>query len=65
MVRKFKFEARKTYKTEYNADSAVTKAGFADLRYFVMKTDDGRFFPVFVGQEAATRGVHFQFHVVG
>lgn len=64
MNRKIQFDARKTYKTEANADAAVVKAGFADLRYFIME-QAGRFFPVFVGQEAAHRGVHFHFHVVG
>lgn len=65
MVRKIKFEARKTYKTESTADAAVLKAGYQDLRHFIMKSDDGRFFPVFVGEEAVQRGVHFNFHVVG
>lgn len=65
MVRKFKIETGKTYKSEQTADAAVTKAGFQDLRYFIMKSDDDRFFPVFVGQEAVQRGAHFQFNVVG
>lgn len=65
MQRKFKFEVTKSYANEANVDKAVNKAGFSDLRHFIMKTDDGRFFPVFVGQEAVHRGVHFQFHVVG
>lgn len=65
MTAKFTFEATKTYATEANADKAVAKKGFSDIRHFMMKTDDGRFFPVFVGQAAVSRGVHFHFHVVG
>lgn len=64
MNRKFEINVNKTYATEVNADKAVAKAGFSDLRHFMMKTDDGRFYPVFVGQNAAQRGVHFQFNVV-
>lgn len=65
MNRKFDIVATKTYATEVNADKAVAKAGFSDLRHFMMQTADGRFYPVFVGQDAAQRGVHFQFNVVG
>jgi len=63
--RKFKIAASKTYATEENADKAVAKVGFEDIRHFMMQTSDGRFFPVFVGQEAVTAGVHFHFNVVG
>lgn len=63
--RKFKIEASKTYATEINADKAVAKAGFENLRYFMMKTDEGRFFPVFVGNDAINACVHFHFNVVG
>jgi hypothetical protein len=65
MNRKFDIVASKTYASEQNADKAVAKAGFSDLRHFVMLTEDGRFYPVFVGQEAMQRGVQFQFNVVG
>lgn len=64
MKRKIQFEPRKTYKSIDNVDAAVEKAGFSDLRYFVMG-QAGRFFPVFVGIEAVHRGVHFSFNVVG
>ena len=65
--RKFKFETKtsKTYASEANADKAVANAGFSDLRHFMMQDDAGRFFPVFVGQDAVHAGVHFHFHVVG
>ena len=65
MIRKFNIFAAKTYKTEQNADVAVTKAGFSDLRYFIIKSEDNRYFPVFVGQEAVQRGVHFHYNIVG
>lgn len=65
MNRKFDIVATKTYATEVNADKAVAKAGFSDLRHFMMQAADGRFYPVFVGQEAAQRGVQFHFNVVG
>ena len=48
MNRKFEINVNKTYATESNADKAVAKAGFEDIRHFMMKTDDGRFYPVFV-----------------
>lgn len=63
--RKFKIQATKTYATEENADKAVSQKNFSDLRYFIMKNEENRFFPVFVGEAAAQRGVHFHFHVIG
>lgn len=65
MSAKFKIEITKTYATEANADAAVAKKGFSDLRHFMMRTEDGRFFPVFIGEAAMQRGVHFHFHIVG
>ena len=62
--RKFEVTATKTYATEATADKAIAKAGFQDLRDFIMKTPDGRVYPVFVGQESAQRGVHFRFNVI-
>lgn len=64
MNRKFEVTATKTYATEANADKAVAQAGFQDIRHFIVRAPDGRFYPVFVGQEAAQRGVHFRFNVV-
>jgi hypothetical protein len=64
MNRKFEVTATKTYATEANADKAVAQAGFQDIRHFIVRAADGRFYPVFVGQEAAQRGVHFRFNVV-
>lgn len=63
----------KTYATAANALKAVEKLlGSPDepnnkgLRYFVMQNDDGRFFPVFIGEIALQRGIHFiGFNIVG
>lgn len=68
MARMFKLEANKTYATEANAIKAVEKkypeAGDDGLTYFLQRTEDGRFFPVFVGERALQRMVHFHFNVV-
>lgn len=67
MARQFKFEETKTYATEANVVKAVEKkfpeADGDGLRYFIMPTSDGRFFPVFVGERCMQFGVHFHFHV--
>lgn len=65
----------KTYKTEANAIKAVeaklgtgdtsTKAFPAGLRYMVVKTEEGRYYPLFIGESAVHAGVHFHFNVVG
>lgn len=65
MTREFQIEAPKTYKTKENARKAVSKLGAERLRHFIMSNDEGRFFPVFVGQEALQAGIHFHFNVVG
>lgn len=58
------FKVTKTYATKVNAvKAAEAKYGQHDLRYFIMPTDDGRFFPVFLGEAAVQAGVHFDFHV--
>ena len=65
MTREFEIVTTKTYKTVENARKAVMNAGFEDLRHFMMTNTAGRFFPVFVGQDAVQRGVHFHFNIVG
>lgn len=65
MTRKFQIEPTKTYATEANADAAVAKKNFSELRHFMMTTKEGRWFPVFVGEVAIQAGVHFHFNVVG
>jgi len=61
-----KFEATKTYATKENAIKAVEQkyAKVDQLRYFIMPTPEGRFYPIFVGTQAIDLGVHFHFHVV-
>lgn len=58
----------KTYATEANAIKAVEKrfpeSDDDGLRYIIMRTPDGRFYPVFIGTSAVHAGVHFHFHVV-
>ena len=58
----------KTYATAANAVKAVEKVfprcDDDGLRYILQRTDDGRYFPVFVGTRAVERRVHFHFHVV-
>lgn len=65
MARLIKLEATKTYATEQNAIRAVEKVfGNSNIRFFVVKTAEDRFYPVFVGQEAVSAGAHFHFSVV-
>lgn len=56
----------KTYATAQNAQRAVDKVfpDEPDLRYIIMLTPDGRFYPVFIGTSAVHAGVHFHFNVV-
>lgn len=59
-------EPVKTYATEANAIKAFEKkCGNRDVRYFIMPTKDGRFFPVAIGEKAIQEMVHFYFNVVG
>lgn len=60
---KFKYKSNVTYATEENADAAVKRKEFDDLRYFLMPTEEGRWFPIFVDREAPNRGVHFHYHI--
>lgn len=68
MAKLITIEANKTYATEANAVKAVEKkfpaVGNDNLRYFIQRTADGRFFPIFIGQAAAQAGAHFHFNVV-
>lgn len=65
MNREFQVTAVKTYATADNARKAVAKKGFEGYRHFLMQNEEGRWFPVFVGQEALQNGVHFHFNIVG
>lgn len=64
-TREFTIIAPKTYATKKNAQKAVAKVGAENIRHFYMTGEDGRWFPVFVGQEAMQAGIHFHFNVVG
>ncbi len=66
-MKQIKITPIRTYATAENAKKAVEKkfSDVLDLRWFMMTSDDGRFFPVFIGQSALQAGVHFHFNVVG
>jgi hypothetical protein len=56
----------KTYATAANAENAALRVfGKTDLRYLIAVTNEGRFYPVFIGEEAGRAMVHFHFSVVG
>lgn len=68
MARLMNLQWNKSYATEANAIKAVEKK-FPEsqndgLTYFLQRTNDGRFFPVFVGERALHAMVHFHFNVV-
>lgn len=68
MAKQIVIQPTRTYASEANVLRALDRAGLtrhADLRFFIMRHDDGRYFPVFVGQSAVDRGVHFHFNVIG
>lgn len=65
MNREFQITAPKTYATKENARKAVAKTGCEGYRHFYMQTEEGRWFPMFVGLEALQAGVHFHWNVVG
>jgi len=61
-------EPTRTYATVENVHKAVarviTNPALANLRYMVQQHTDGRFFPLFVGQESVQAGIYFHFNVV-
>lgn len=67
MARMILMETTKTYSSEANAIRAVEKKypKIDDgLRYFIVRNEHGRYFPVFVGESAIEMGVHFDFKVI-
>lgn len=65
MARKIELTPVRTYATEKNAIAAVDKKiGRPELIYFIHRTPENRYFPVFVGQDALSAGIHFHFNVV-
>ena len=69
MPRLIEIKPCKTYKTPLQATIAVNKKFTTlesdNLRYFIHQHTDGRYFPVFIGVECMTYGVHFHFNVIG
>ena len=67
MAKHIKLTPNKTYKTVENAIKAVEKkypeSDDDGLTYITHQSDDGRFFPVFIGMRAVQAMVHFNFHV--
>jgi hypothetical protein len=61
-------EPGKTYATAENArravDKKVTNPALANLRYMIVQHTDGRFYPLFIGMQAAEAGMHWHFNVV-
>lgn len=65
MTVQFVPKPRKTYATEAGAKAAVEKLfGKTSFRYMVVCTAEGRFYPIFIGQEAMQVIFH-GFTVVG
>ena len=64
-------EANKTYATKANAIKAVQKVcgpnhdhfGSADVRYVVLQNEEGRWFPLFIGESAIQHMLHRHFNI--
>jgi hypothetical protein len=69
MARLVTLTPNKTYATKANAVKAVEKkfpdANDDGLTYIMFTADDGRFYPVFLGERSLQAGVQFHFHVAG
>jgi len=69
-IKQIKLTPAKTYKTEANAIKAIEAVYGpvndlnSGLRFVMMTTAEGRFFPIFIGNSAIEEGVHFNFCVV-
>lgn len=66
MATEVKFLTKKTYATRANARAAVARVipPTTDLRFFIHQNEEGRYLPVFLGEQAVQLGVHFHFSVV-
>lgn len=66
MTRLVNITPTKTYANEKNAVRAVEKifGPESELRYVMMRTEENRVFPLFIGNSAIMAGVHFHFNVV-
>lgn len=66
----YEIEPVRTFASKKNAIATVNKAfagaiaGKTNYRYFIHQSEEGRFFPVFIGQGSIQAGVHFKFNVI-
>lgn len=69
MATEVKLTSNKTYATKANMEKAIAKyprvSDDPDLRYLTMVDENGRYYPVFLGERAIQAGVHFLFCVAG
>lgn len=66
MAHLVEIESQKTFATKANCIKAVEKLNVASkIRYIIVRDDNGRYYPVFLGSEAMYAGIHFHFPVVG
>jgi len=67
MAKLLTLETTKTYATPANAVKAVEKlfpeSNNDGLTYVMLTTPEGRFYPLFIGERALQKMVHFHFHV--
>lgn len=68
MAKLITLQPNKTYATAANAAKAVEHCYPAEstpgLTYIIQRTEEGRYFPVFIGERACHAGVHFHFCVI-
>ena len=66
MTKQVEITPSRTYATEVNAIRAVEKTfgNTEGLRWVMMRNEEGRFYPLFIGNSALQAGVHFHFCVV-
>lgn len=70
-VHRIEFNPARTYSTRENAIMSVERLfpenephfGSADLRYVIAVTAEGRFYPLFIGAEAVSKGIFHKFCV--
>ncbi len=71
MIRKMELRSPITYASPARAEQAVKKklegldTGSLTIDYFIYKTEEGRYFPVFLGERAMQFGIHLNFNVIG
>jgi hypothetical protein len=70
MLQQINIEPQRTYATKSACEKDLAKRIPSEpsdhLRYMIVRhADTGRFFAVFIGQNALQNGIHFNFPVVG